>query len=504
MKNIRYIVYALFILFQSGIIACHQTSRPTASYPFMEYGMAELSGKLSGNIPNDLKTASFELYVSNPIASERKEYAIPVREDGSFSISIPLVYFSSGLVKSPFYNGVLFLAPNEETILNINFDQNGNTQIDMHSTSGLTIEDSNNMEQDITDLVMNTLSGGNEYDMQPEAFADISMTQLKGNLNSYNSNSPLPQKAKEIVMNEIKLFYLENALFDYIGTMKRRYKQQKGDTAYEPKVPNKSYYSFLKEFDLGNQDYLSCTFYPIIIQSILKNKVFEIPPIEETKIDDWINNVKKNMKDIIGSDRGLIYDMLASTSYAVQLNDMQPLSETQKKNIESYFTNEAFTKTLLNENTKVLEIIDKNRAAKRFTINETPKVDKSQLMDVIVSKYKGKVIFVDFWATWCGPCLKAMKEAESVKKEFKNEDVVFVYITNISSVRKTWELKVPEIGGEHYYLKQEEWDYIFDSFNFSGIPAYLIYDTKGELRRKNTSFMGTKNMHAWIKELISK
>ncbi|MEA5081391.1 MAG: hypothetical protein VB024_07205 [Dysgonamonadaceae bacterium] len=78
------------------------------------------------------------------------------------------------------------------------------------------------------------------------------------------------------------------------------------------------------------------------------------------------------------------------------------------------------------------------------------------------------------------------------QKYNENKDIVFVYIANISSPKALGEEKIKIIGGEHYYLTQEECEYVMDNLGFDSIPTYLFYDTKGILKDKVTSYPGTE------------
>jgi thiol-disulfide isomerase/thioredoxin len=123
-------------------------------------------------------------------------------------------------------------------------------------------------------------------------------------------------------------------------------------------------------------------------------------------------------------------------------------------------------------------------------------------MDSIISRYKGKVVVVDFWNTWCGPCLQAMQTSRELRQEKLDKDVVFVYLANTSSPKPLWEKKIQGIGGEHYYLAKDEWEYITDSFDISGIPSYLLFDTAGTFKSKRVMFPGTEKMREMMEELL--
>lgn len=54
---------------------------------------------------------------------------------------------------------------------------------------------------------------------------------------------------------------------------------------------------------------------------------------------------------------------------------------------------------------------------KKFTICEAPQVPEKELLTALIAHHKGKVQFIDFWATWCGGCRQIIKEYEPLKKK---------------------------------------------------------------------------------------
>lgn len=115
-----------------------------------------------------------------------------------------------------------------------------------------------------------------------------------------------------------------------------------------------------------------------------------------------------------------------------------------------------------------------------------------QTLSTILEKYKGKAVFVDVWATWCGPCRAGHKAMAPLKAELNDKDIVYVYISAPSSPLTTWQKMIPEIPGEHYFLNQKQYDYIMSEiYHSEGIPTYGIYDREGKQTFTNIGFPGT-------------
>ncbi len=83
-------------------------------------------------------------------------------------------------------------------------------------------------------------------------------------------------------------------------------------------------------------------------------------------------------------------------------------------------------------------------------------VEPKDVLPTLFERYKGKVVMIDIWATWCVPCRYGIEQMEPLKKELADKDIVYIYITSSTSPVDTWKELIPNIGGEQYYLTDEQ------------------------------------------------
>lgn len=130
-----------------------------------------------------------------------------------------------------------------------------------------------------------------------------------------------------------------------------------------------------------------------------------------------------------------------------------------------------------------------------YVIAQTPAmVLPEKILETIVADYKGEAVFVDFWATWCGPCLNAMKTMKAIKPTILEKGVKIIYISNESSPKEKWTAMLPDLGGIHYYLDQSAWEGLAAHYNIRGIPTYMVFDKEGKKRYETAGYPGNETI----------
>ncbi len=216
-------------------------------------------------------------------------------------------------------------------------------------------------------------------------------------------------------------------------------------------------------------------FYMALLQkSGLQDKALEVARlgVENNAASPEMLEVLKNAYvQEQGSDQG----------FEMYIHDLKKieLSEEQKAEIKTSFVNEPIA---LFE----LETIDGQ------TIN--------------MADYKGKIIVLDFWATWCAPCKSAMPGMNMAVQKYKEDDDVVFFFISTMEIHKDFKEKIQAFITEKGYSdfnvlldvdnpESHKRDYVYSNyaktFHFSGIPQKLIIGPEGNLRWRATGFNGS-------------
>ncbi|MBP5340185.1 MAG: TlpA family protein disulfide reductase [Prevotella sp.] len=111
--------------------------------------------------------------------------------------------------------------------------------------------------------------------------------------------------------------------------------------------------------------------------------------------------------------------------------------------------------------------------------------DGEKIFRKIIEPYKGRIVYLDIWGTWCSPCKRNLKESWKVKEALKDYDIVYLYLANRSS-DESWRNVIKEynLTGEncvHYNLPEDQQSAVERYVGISGYPTYKLIDKEGNI-----------------------
>jgi Tol biopolymer transport system component/thiol-disulfide isomerase/thioredoxin len=120
---------------------------------------------------------------------------------------------------------------------------------------------------------------------------------------------------------------------------------------------------------------------------------------------------------------------------------------------------------------------------------------------VSVSDFRGKVVLLDFWATWCPPCVKAVPHLEALYTKYRDEGLVIIGLNDEADHTKVSQFAKDQIS----YTVLLDANKQFGEYGIQGIPTLFYIDRKGNVRYREIGFSEGKEseIETRIKELLS-
>ena len=109
--------------------------------------------------------------------------------------------------------------------------------------------------------------------------------------------------------------------------------------------------------------------------------------------------------------------------------------------------------------------------------------DGEEIFRKLIEPYKGKIILVDFWGTWCSACRELLKHSQEEYERLKDFDIVYLYLASRSS-DEAWKNAIEEYKVEgdnvvHYNLPARQQTAVENYFGIRAFPTYRLIDRDG-------------------------
>ena len=244
------------------------------------------------------------------------------------------------------------------------------------------------------------------------------------------------------------------------------------------------YFGFLEEWDRENRGYLKSMDY---LRFLHEYGMYtdQLVPLDTQQVyrELWKEDFEKSAafkpRYYCEVETGFIKDVLVSKYYYMLLSGK---FYEKMKNIfdASIIEDEKLKSRILEKFEYEKDLFENPQFAAGSKINVLK--NENDFLQAIIKNYPEKVIYIDFWAPWCSPCMGEMPHAKKIKEQFKGKEVVFVYLANRCE-EAAWKTTIAEknIEGEHYLLTDKQYAGLTAIFEIQGIPHYSFIDKKGNI-----------------------
>jgi len=123
--------------------------------------------------------------------------------------------------------------------------------------------------------------------------------------------------------------------------------------------------------------------------------------------------------------------------------------------------------------------------------------------NVALSDFIGSVVYVDVWATWCGPCRAEMPFLHDLEAEYSDKNVTFIGVSvDEEKNRQVWLDMMEEKDMQGVQIFADGWSQITKDYAINGIPRFMLFDTEGNVSNLNADRPSSDDIRPAIDALL--
>jgi thiol-disulfide isomerase/thioredoxin len=457
---------------------------------FFSKDSAHIIGYLKG-YSRKLGFSTGMIYTSNEITRKDNPFVMEIYKDGRFEVKIPMNY--PKILGIDFKNEWVlpYIEPGQTLAIIVDWPnfasgKNANDYISYQGPAAQINTDLKSLGARIPNF------SESEKDITTLSPSDFSIKQLKNwqedssKLEAQLNAKPFTTQAKTISRNILSEQTIIS-LYDFARN--REYK--KNDTANKIlQIPvDSSFYSFIKKIDFNDKSLLipddfssminrfeySEPFFPLTLKAVAGKGLLE-KGINREKLRDSIVFQYYQMQS-----SSLLYQITKIRSLETMIDRLEVNAISDKEQYISYLKQSLVSLYL----EKDVDIAYNGYVQKRSGAGYSlPDTKAAAIFKKIMAPHKEKIVFVDFWATTCGPCVSGIKNKIDTRKKYAgNPDFDFVFITseNESPIDDYKKFVAEQNLVNTYCLNIDDYRYLRELFKFNGIPKYVVVGKEGNI-----------------------
>ncbi len=413
----------------------------------------ELSGQID-NLDNN-----YALLISKGVTD-----TLWLNTDGSFTTTFMLEEPTYFTLRAGRIRNTIYLAPGDN--LNVRVDiQNptNNPVVDGKCALGNNLIWENN--QTISEL---SKSFRDLYQLPLDEF-ELALDSIKTSLNTRVTNYGV---------NDKHFVALEKARIDYhLKSLKYDYPDYFSRISGEEYIADENFFAFIAELNFANTKHFSINEYTGLVNKHIQ-KIYrdELKKDEHKGKSDFERNLMLfgMIDSLVPNQIMKDYYKYTSTSETVKWASLEVA-----KNVAEYF--------LANTQTQVYTDIIRKALDKRMLLAPGQPAPEFTLTGIdgntySLSDFKGKLVYIDFWATWCGPCKRQLPFLKTMKEAYKGKSIAIIAIS-LDDDKNAWVKMVTEdkLDGIQLHAERAWLSDVAQQYQVFAIPTFVLIDGEGKI-----------------------
>jgi len=403
--------------------------------------------------------------------SDNDRYASRIDSSGMFQTTFNMLWGHSFTINydKQFIN--LYAAPEDSIYIEIDATKFYNGEKGALSFSGDNARKNKEFSQTFDDLIQTITPSFTDFTLPLDDFMKIfndDNRRIRDSITHYCQKQDISQWTEKL-MQKMSLYILANAAIDYKG-----HNNEEALEFYTQPI-----------FDLYNPENFGNMMFSYHLQAFISALFrYDSQLAEYTQKEDFTNAEKRGNEILLALPKSLTRDVLLYYFYKrIEGGTLEVDSNNFCKKL-------VYKKILaLRNHQKAIELPELSSGTGAFFWNPKGQIENVRHFNfnqLIKEKYKGKVVYVDIWATWCGPCRAEMAPARELHKLFRgNKEVVFVNIC-MKSPQQAWAKAMAngEINGDNYFFDADLSDEAAAKLLSGGYPTFILIDKNGKIRTR--------------------